>query len=222
MTARRRCRLPRRGETGEDRRGRARLADFSRGRPRTTPRALRALPDWPKFENLLLGLADQSPFSGGWRGAIPPVCCASRQKAPDAALDEAPAPARGLPCAPIPRSPGDEPVAAGEAGNGADRRARRSLRRLRRGRGDARRLSRAADRFVATALRAALRLAGDKLALADRRDPERECGLVILALGKHGAQELNYSSDVDLVVFYDRAVAGARRRAGRARPMPCG
>ena len=64
-------------------------------------------------------------------------------------------------------------------------------------------MSRAADRFVATALRVALRLSGDKLALADPQDPERECGLVILALGKHGAQELNYSSDVDLVVFYD-------------------
>jgi glutamate-ammonia-ligase adenylyltransferase len=29
------------------------------------------------------------------------------------------------------------------------------------------------------------------------------CGLVVLALGKHGAGELNYSSDIDLVVFFD-------------------
>ena len=28
-------------------------------------------------------------------------------------------------------------------------------------------------------------------------------GLVVLAMGKHGACELNYSSDIDLVVFYD-------------------
>jgi glutamate-ammonia-ligase adenylyltransferase len=32
---------------------------------------------------------------------------------------------------------------------------------------------------------------------------EEDCGLVVLALGKLGAGELNYSSDVDLVVFYD-------------------
>ena len=37
----------------------------------------------------------------------------------------------------------------------------------------------------------------------DEADPTANCGLVVLALGKHGACELNYSSDVDLVVFYD-------------------
>ncbi len=30
-------------------------------------------------------------------------------------------------------------------------------------------------------------------------------GLTVLAMGKHGAGELNYSSDIDLVVFYDAA-----------------
>ena len=30
-----------------------------------------------------------------------------------------------------------------------------------------------------------------------------DCGYVILAMGKHGAFELNYSSDVDLIVLYD-------------------
>lgn len=29
------------------------------------------------------------------------------------------------------------------------------------------------------------------------------CGLAIFALGKHGGQELNYSSDIDIVAFYD-------------------
>ena len=28
------------------------------------------------------------------------------------------------------------------------------------------------------------------------------CGYVILAMGKHGAGELNYSSDIDLIVLY--------------------
>ena len=30
-------------------------------------------------------------------------------------------------------------------------------------------------------------------------------GVVVLALGKHGARELNYSSDIDLIVLYDPA-----------------
>ncbi|MGE5475506.1 MAG: bifunctional [glutamine synthetase] adenylyltransferase/[glutamine synthetase]-adenylyl-L-tyrosine phosphorylase [Bacteroidales bacterium] len=34
-------------------------------------------------------------------------------------------------------------------------------------------------------------------------DPERDSGLVVLGMGKFGARELNYSSDIDLIVFYD-------------------
>ena len=66
-------------------------------------------------------------------------------------------------------------------------------------------LSDSADAFVACALRYLLREAanGGKLNLPDASDPESGCGVVVLALGKHGARELNYSSDVDLVVFYD-------------------
>ena len=32
---------------------------------------------------------------------------------------------------------------------------------------------------------------------------EAETGLIVLAMGKYGAFELNYSSDIDLIVFYD-------------------
>ncbi|HEY1865129.1 MAG TPA: bifunctional [glutamine synthetase] adenylyltransferase/[glutamine synthetase]-adenylyl-L-tyrosine phosphorylase [Roseiarcus sp.] len=39
----------------------------------------------------------------------------------------------------------------------------------------------------------------------DAPDLENGSGLVVLALGKHGARELNYSSDVDLIVLYDPA-----------------
>jgi len=42
---------------------------------------------------------------------------------------------------------------------------------------------------------------------ADPANLQAGPGLVILALGKHGAGELNYSSDIDLVVFFDPAVA---------------
>ncbi|HEX8665746.1 MAG TPA: bifunctional [glutamine synthetase] adenylyltransferase/[glutamine synthetase]-adenylyl-L-tyrosine phosphorylase [Beijerinckiaceae bacterium] len=49
--------------------------------------------------------------------------------------------------------------------------------------------------------------AGGKIVLLDPADPGRGSGFVILALGKHGAGELNYSSDIDLVVFFDGAAA---------------
>ncbi len=37
----------------------------------------------------------------------------------------------------------------------------------------------------------------------DHSNPEEKCGYFILAMGKLGAQELNYSSDVDLIALYD-------------------
>jgi glutamate-ammonia-ligase adenylyltransferase len=43
-----------------------------------------------------------------------------------------------------------------------------------------------------------------KLALPDPDDPETGSGWILLAMGKHGARELNYSSDIDLIVLYDR------------------
>ena len=67
-------------------------------------------------------------------------------------------------------------------------------------------LSRFADGAVSSALRFLLRqnAAAGRLAMdAAAPDPERGSGLVVLALGKHGARELNYSSDVDLIVLFD-------------------
>jgi glutamine synthetase adenylyltransferase len=66
-------------------------------------------------------------------------------------------------------------------------------------------LTRFADAAVSDALRFLLRGAADggRLLLVDRADPEPGCGVVVLAMGKHGARELNYSSDIDLVVFFD-------------------
>src|SRR6185312_9469719 len=45
--------------------------------------------------------------------------------------------------------------------------------------------------------------ARDGLPERDGRVLEATTGLVVLAMGKYGAHELNYSSDIDLVVFYD-------------------
>ena len=68
--------------------------------------------------------------------------------------------------------------------------------------------------FADAAVRAALAFLLRKHALAgllalDPRapDPQIGCGVVVLALGKMGARELNYSSDVDLIVLYDQAAS---------------
>ncbi len=45
---------------------------------------------------------------------------------------------------------------------------------------------------------------GGRLKPADRSKPEEDSGHIVLAMGKMGAFELNYSSDIDLIVFYDR------------------
>lgn len=46
-----------------------------------------------------------------------------------------------------------------------------------------------------------------EIALPHADDPERESGLIILGMGKLGAAELNYSSDIDLIVFFDSELA---------------
>jgi glutamate-ammonia-ligase adenylyltransferase len=198
---------------------RARLADFLGAAPPDCVKSLLALPDWGRFESLLLGLADQSPFLWGLIRRDPARLLRILQQPPEAALDEA-LHRLSLCC---------------DAGCG-EAQAMSLLRRVKQetalivaladlsGAFDVvnatRALSRAADRFVATALRVALRLAGDKVKLASGEEPEENCGLVILALGKHGAMELNYSSDVDLVVFYEsRAPALAAGPGAKANAL---
>jgi [glutamine synthetase] adenylyltransferase / [glutamine synthetase]-adenylyl-L-tyrosine phosphorylase len=71
-------------------------------------------------------------------------------------------------------------------------------------------LTRFADAAVGAALAYLLRKHARAGLLAldpDAPDPQSGSGVVVLALGKHGARELNYSSDVDLIVLYDQAAA---------------
>jgi glutamate-ammonia-ligase adenylyltransferase len=70
-------------------------------------------------------------------------------------------------------------------------------------------LTEVADTAVATALRHALREAarGGKLVLQNPADPESGCGLFAIAMGKMGAFELNYSSDIDLMFFFEPQAA---------------
>jgi glutamate-ammonia-ligase adenylyltransferase len=62
-----------------------------------------------------------------------------------------------------------------------------------------------ADASLGSALRYLLRGAAEqgKLQLADPDHPEVGSGYIVLAMGKMGANELNYSSDIDLIVLYD-------------------
>ena len=57
--------------------------------------------------------------------------------------------------------------------------------------------------------------AAGEVELADAAEPERDSGLVVLGMGKLGARELNYSSDVDLIVLFD---AAKLRYTGRRSP----
>jgi glutamate-ammonia-ligase adenylyltransferase len=78
-------------------------------------------------------------------------------------------------------------------------------------------LTATADMAVRLATDHVLRQAADlgRVRLANPATPGIGSGLVVLALGKHGAGELNYSSDIDIVVFFDPDAAEA---AGVAEP----
>jgi glutamate-ammonia-ligase adenylyltransferase len=66
-------------------------------------------------------------------------------------------------------------------------------------------LSDAADATTGAAVRYLFRAAmakGDWLG-SDIAHPETDSGYIVLGMGKHGARELNYSSDIDLIVFFE-------------------
>ena len=66
-------------------------------------------------------------------------------------------------------------------------------------------LSDLAEATLQLALRHLLRFAHDAndIRLQDASRPDLNCGFVALAMGKLGAAELNYSSDIDLILLYD-------------------
>lgn len=70
-------------------------------------------------------------------------------------------------------------------------------------------LSETADAALVGAVRFLFRQAvakGEWLA-EDAERPDESSGFIVLGVGKYGARELNYSSDIDLIVFYERARA---------------
>jgi [glutamine synthetase] adenylyltransferase / [glutamine synthetase]-adenylyl-L-tyrosine phosphorylase len=66
-------------------------------------------------------------------------------------------------------------------------------------------LSRMADAAIAAAIDHLLLMGFEagKLHLQDITAPSKNSGLIVLGMGKLGAFELNYSSDIDIVVFFD-------------------
>ncbi|WP_072392031.1 bifunctional [glutamine synthetase] adenylyltransferase/[glutamine synthetase]-adenylyl-L-tyrosine phosphorylase [Hyphomicrobium sp. CS1GBMeth3] len=69
-------------------------------------------------------------------------------------------------------------------------------------------LSAVADAALKAAVRFLFRQAiakGDWLAEPGDTEPEQSSGYMVFAVGKYGAHELNYSSDIDLIVFYEPA-----------------
>jgi [glutamine synthetase] adenylyltransferase / [glutamine synthetase]-adenylyl-L-tyrosine phosphorylase len=70
-------------------------------------------------------------------------------------------------------------------------------------------LTRFADAMLQTTINWLLNEAarGGKLVPKNPEHPSEGCGYVAIAMGKHGAGELNYSSDIDLIILYDPDVA---------------
>ncbi|MCP1198111.1 bifunctional [glutamine synthetase] adenylyltransferase/[glutamine synthetase]-adenylyl-L-tyrosine phosphorylase [Notoacmeibacter sp. MSK16QG-6] len=54
------------------------------------------------------------------------------------------------------------------------------------------------------------------LSPADPEKPEADSGLIILGMGKLGGRELNFSSDIDLIIFFEPEARGVTRREGLA------
>jgi glutamate-ammonia-ligase adenylyltransferase len=77
-------------------------------------------------------------------------------------------------------------------------------------------LTRFAEASLGAALRHLLRQAVNRGSLgpSSTDDPERGCGLIVLGMGKLGGCELNYSSDIDLILLYDATRAQVRTRDG--------
>ncbi|MCF3642580.1 bifunctional [glutamine synthetase] adenylyltransferase/[glutamine synthetase]-adenylyl-L-tyrosine phosphorylase, partial [Rhizobium sp. TRM95111] len=79
------------------------------------------------------------------------------------------------------------------------------LARLADGRQTTHLLSDLAEAATSAAIDHLLLAAADsgKIRIADRSKPSGGSGLIVLGMGKLGANELNYSSDIDLVVFFE-------------------
>jgi glutamate-ammonia-ligase adenylyltransferase len=169
----------------------------------------RLVADSPKFEALLTGLADGSPFLWELASTEPGRLLDVLQSDPEERLAALLA---------------DTVRAVSSTRDEAE--AMRLLRRMKAegalligladigGAWPVMRATRAITDLADAALGAAVRfLLADaarrgKLKPPDPEHPEIGSGYIVLAMGKMGAHELNYSSDIDLIVFYDPLAPG--------------
>src|SRR6185437_12483169 len=79
-------------------------------------------------------------------------------------------------------------------------------------------LSELADMAVGAAVHFALAEAArnGRIHPLDPAEPQKGSGYIVVSMGKMGAGELNYSSDIDLIVFYDSAAAALPKDAAPA------
>ena len=186
---------------------RARLAEWVDELGRAPGAALkRLLADCPKLDALLAGLADGSPFLWDLASSDPARLLAILEADPEQRFTDVLT----------------ETARAVAAIKGEDE----AMRLLRRMKAEAALLialadiggvwplsrvthavSELANASVAIAVRFLLSDAvrRRRITPADRKRPEEGSGYIVLAMGKMGAHELNYSSDIDLIVFFDPA-----------------
>ncbi|MCJ2084825.1 bifunctional [glutamine synthetase] adenylyltransferase/[glutamine synthetase]-adenylyl-L-tyrosine phosphorylase [Methylobacterium sp. E-005] len=167
----------------------------------------------PACRDLLLGLADHSPFLWQACRRAPERLVALLEQPPDAASRDIIARQRavGAAC-------GANPDLA-EVGRRL--RANREAHALLVALADlggcwdvaavTRALSDFADASVSAATEALLRqgMAAGRFRPPDPEAPQAGSGLIVLGLGKLGGGELNYSSDIDLVIFYETEAAAS-------------
>lgn len=172
----------------------------------------------PDQQPLLEGVFGNSPFLGRLALRDPGVLARILADGPDNVLREAIARAEGVASL-------DEETNAMAALRGAKREAALAIAMADiAGAWELSRVTGALTDFADAAVKGALRFllrravglydlpaAWHGVAEKDGAALEAESGLTVLAMGKYGAHELNYSSDIDLVVFYDSHFPFAKR-----------
>jgi [glutamine synthetase] adenylyltransferase / [glutamine synthetase]-adenylyl-L-tyrosine phosphorylase len=211
-------RLPLPSDPDRAERMRARWMERADAEPQEMRRAAQALLEHPLAGRLLEGLFGSSPFLGGLLVDELPFALGLFHQGPQAAIDRALA-------------------ELGSSGAGREEAAlMRDLRLARRrvalavaiadvaGAWGLAQVTAALSDFADRALRLAtshlLAVAHDRgeLGLPHPEEPERASGYILIAMGKLGARELNYSSDIDLIALYDREKV---RYSGRRTLQDC-
>ncbi len=188
---------------------RARVGEWLASLAGPQAQTLRALFDsWPRAAALVESLAESSPFLWDLITADPARFMALLQADPERHL-----------AALLARCGGE----AAQADDIAD--AMRALRKMKAeaallialadigGVWPIMQATRALTQLADTAVDAAVRFAlaeaarAGKLKPTDASQPQLGSGYIVLAMGKMGAFELNYSSDIDLIVFFDPDIA---------------